>query len=78
MKVNAYEINRWNIIGNSIVLFGVCLGLVTTLLLRSWWLFIILLGSLFLVIVSMIGMIQKHIQLKKIFETGEKEVYEDE
>ncbi len=70
------EINRYNIMGNSIVLFGVLLGLYATITTKAWWLVVVLFGSLFLVTMSMLGMIQKHIQLKKIFGLKEKEVNE--
>ena len=79
MKVNAYEIVKISLFGNSLVVFGILLGLYVMFISRIWWVVIILIGSLILTIISYLGMIQKYIQLKKIFGLSEeKEVYENE
>lgn len=70
--------------GNILILIGVIIGLFSTW--NTKWLFIILLGSLFLVGVQMIGIFQRWIvlrEMKKILETNaileivEKEVQEN-
>lgn len=60
--------SKISLMGNVLVLVGVITGLITTSLLRVWWLFIILLGSLLLTSMGFLGTIQKYFALKKINE----------
>ena len=55
-----------SLIGGCFVLIGVVIGLITTFITKTWWLFIILFGSLFLSGISFIGMIQRYWALDKI------------
>jgi len=63
------------LIGNIIILIGIILGIVTVSLLHTWWLLIILLGSLIIQGLGFIGSIQKYLVFKNIeMITTEKEV----
>lgn len=64
--VTPYQQSKINLIGNILIVIGVVFGLVTTFLLKVWWLFIILLGSLFLTSMGFLGNLQKYYVLKKI------------
>ena len=57
---------KLNFIGIAMVIIGILIGLYATGLTRTWWLFVILLGSLFLTVVNLIGMIQKYSALKEV------------
>jgi len=58
--------------GIVLVLIGVVIGLCSTFATGTWWLFIILCGSLFLTIVNFIGIIQR---LKVLRDVAEKYGY---
>tara|TARA_R100001244_G_scaffold127829_1_gene98601 strand:- start:47 stop:358 length:312 start_codon:yes stop_codon:yes gene_type:complete len=49
-----------------LVILGVVIGLFSTFLTKTWWLFIILVGSFFLTIVNYIGITQRLKILKDI------------
>jgi hypothetical protein len=49
-----------------LVIIGVIVGLFSTFLTKTWWLFIILIGSFFLTMVNYIGIIQRLKTLKDI------------
>jgi len=49
-----------------LVILGVVIGLFSTFLTKTWWLFIILVGSFFLTIVNYIGIAQRLKILKDI------------
>jgi len=66
-----------NIFGSVLVLSGVLIGLVTTFLTKTWWLFIILIGSLFLTAMSFLSTIQKQMMLNE-FEKQMKGGSQDE
>lgn len=66
MSVTPLVSTKINIMGGVIVLGGVLTGLVSTFILAAWWLFVILLGSLFLTANSLIGYLQKYYILKDI------------
>jgi len=70
-KVTPMQMVRINLIGIGLIIAGVILGLVTTFVLKLWWLFTILLGSLFLTTMNLIGTLQKYFTLKKINEMME-------
>jgi len=55
-----------SLIGNILVLIGVIVGLITTFLLGVWWLFIVLLGSLFLSSMGLLANLQKYIAFKDL------------
>ncbi len=65
-KVTPLQQTKISFIGSWFVIVGVLIGLVTTLLLKTWWLFIILLGSLLITGISLLGMWQKYSALKII------------
>jgi type III secretory pathway component EscU len=52
--------------GYFIILAGICFGLVSTALMKTWWLFIILVGSLIISLVQLLGAYQKYLILKRI------------
>ena len=56
------------------VLIGVCIGLWVTFQSKTWWLFVILCGSLFITGTSLLGSIQKQIilnEFEKAMEGGQ-------
>ena len=55
-----------SLIDNILVLIGVIVGLITTFLLGVWWLFIVLLGSLFLSSMGLLANLQKYIAFKDL------------
>jgi len=65
-EVTPLQQTRISFIGSWFVMVGVIIGLITTLLTKTWWLFIILLGSLFITGVGLLGTWQKYSALKKI------------
>jgi len=65
-KVTPLQQMKVNLIGNSLVLCGVIVGLITTFILKVWWLFIILSGSLFLSSMGFLSNLQKYWVFKKI------------
>ena len=66
MAITPLQIAEINIMGGSLVLIGVIIGLITTFIIGMKWLFIVLLGSLFLTGTNMIGIIQRYITLKDL------------
>ena len=48
------------------VLVGVIIGLISTFMTGVWWLFIVLIGSLFLTTVNLIGTLQRYFALKNL------------
>ena len=65
-KVTPFQQIKINLVGNVLVVIGVIIGLITSSMLGIWWLFIILLGSLFLTSMGLLGNIQKYFALQKI------------
>jgi len=57
-----------SLMGNLFVVVGVIIGLITTFILKTWWLFIILCGSFFLTSMACLANFQKYIILKEINE----------
>lgn len=55
-----------SLIGNYTILIGVLIGIYATFITRSWWIFIVLVGSLIILIMGIIGGHQKHFALKEI------------
>ena len=58
----------FGLIGYVLVLIGILIGLYATFITKSWWIFIILLGSLLLTGLSFLGGLQKYFGLKMINE----------
>ena len=65
-SITPLQQSRMNLMGTVIVFIGVVIGLFATSILKVWWLFTILCGSLFLTGVSFLGLIQKYWAFKKI------------
>lgn len=68
-KITPMQQTAVNLMGNVLVVVGVIIGLITTFLVKLWWLFIILSGSLLLTTMGLVGTLQKYFVLKKINET---------
>lgn len=49
-----------SLVGSFFILGGILIGLYTTFVLHTWWLFVILLGSLVVSAVSTLGILQKY------------------
>ena len=67
-QITPLQQTKINLLGISLMLAGVIIGLVTTFITRTWWLFIVLLGSLLLVCVNFLANLQKYLAYKKINE----------
>jgi hypothetical protein len=64
--------------GYFIVLAGIVFGLVTTFLLKTWWLFVILIGSLVISFVQLLGAYQKYLMLKRVDNMFKESIKEEE
>jgi len=64
-KVTPLQQTKISLQGVVMVLVGVIIGLISTFT-AVWWLFIILLGSLFLTSVNLIGTLQRYFALKQL------------
>ena len=67
-KITPFQQIKVSLIGSIFVLVGIIIGVITTAITKTWWLLIILFGSLFLSGMSFIGTLQKYFALKKIDE----------
>ena len=65
-KVTPLQQTKISLQGVVMVLVGVIIGLISTFMTAVWWLFIILLGSLFLTSVNLIGTSQRYFALKQL------------
>lgn len=59
------KISLW---GTLLVMIGVIIGLYVTFVSKTWWLFLILLGSFVMTSMTILGSLQKYWALKKIEE----------
>lgn len=75
-SITPLQQTKISLIGICMMLFGVIVGLISTFLTKTWWLFIILSGSLILISMNFLANIQKYFAFKKI-DAACKEV-EDE
>lgn len=62
--ITPLQLTFQQLIGQTIVLFGIVIGLYVTFVNKQWWIFVILIGSLIVAGTSMIGVIQKYKILK--------------
>jgi hypothetical protein len=60
-EITQLQMAKINVISMLFVLVGILIGLYATFVSKSWWMFVILLGSLGLSIVSYIGILQRYI-----------------
>ncbi len=67
-KITPLQQTKISLQGVLLVLVGVIIGLISTFMTAVWWLFIVLIGSLFLTIVNLIGTLQRYFALKKLDE----------
>jgi ABC-type multidrug transport system permease subunit len=65
-SITPFQQLKISLIGIFFILAGVLTGLITTFILKTWWLFIILIGSFIITSVSLLSSIQKYSALKKI------------
>jgi len=77
-QITPFQQSKINLMGSSLVLIGVVIGIFTTLTLKIWWLFIILLGSFLLTSMGMLGNIQKYKALKRINKQMEENMESEE
>jgi hypothetical protein len=66
--ITAMQTVKINIMSTILIIIGIAIGLYSTWLTRTFWLYIILMGSFFITGTSLIGMLQKYLMLKKIEE----------
>ena len=76
--VTPFQQVKINIMGSILVLVGVVIGLIIMFTTKTWWLFIILCGSLFLSSTSFIQILQKYFVLSKLNKMMQKETFKDE
>ena len=67
-KITPLQQTKISLQGVLLVLVGVIIGLISTFMTAVWWLFIVLIGSLFLTSVNLIGTLQRYFALKKLDE----------
>ena len=75
-QITPLQQQKINIIGSVFVVCGVIIGIITSFMLKLWWLFIILLGSLLLTGISFISILQKYFvfnELNKQMKGGQDE-----
>lgn len=56
-----------------LIIIGILIGLYSTFATKTWWLFIVLLGSLFLTLISILSLYQKLSIYKKLEEEVKNE-----
>ena len=76
--VTPFQQTKINIMGSILVLVGVVIGLIIMFTTKTWWLLIILCGSLFLSSTSFIQILQKYFVLSKLNKMMQKETFKDE
>lgn len=59
--ITQLQMAKINVISMFFVLIGISIGLYATFVSKSWWMFVILVGSMGLSIVSFIGIMQRYI-----------------
>ncbi len=72
-KVTPLQQIKVSMFGYLIIVAGILVGIVSAIIYKSWWLLIILIGSIVVTGVQFLGMFQRYNLLKKI----EKEVMVD-
>jgi len=77
-EITPYQQSKISLVGSCFMIIGVITGLITTFILKTWWLFIILCGSFLLVGVGTIANYQKYIALQKINNLMEGGEYEEQ
>ena len=65
-QITPLQQQRISLIGGFIVICGILIGIVTAILVRVWWLLVILCGSLFLTGMSLVSTLQKYFAFKEI------------
>ncbi len=65
-QVTPLQQSKINFIGSVFMFIGVIIGIITTFILKTWWLFIILLGSFLLTAMAFLSNLQKYFAFKKI------------
>lgn len=73
-EITPAQMNWINIQGNVMVLVGILIGLYATFN-KTWWLFIILLGSLFITSMGLVGSVQKQMiinEFNKVIKEGSR------
>lgn len=63
-KITPLQMTFQQLIGQTIILVGICIGLYATFVNKQWWIFVILVGSLIVSVTGMFGMLQKYSILK--------------
>lgn len=76
--VTAFQISKVSVIGYYIVALGLIVGLVTSIVMKQWWLMIILIGSSVITIANFIPVLSKYWRIKAMFSSVEKERLKDE
>ena len=63
---------RTMILGTWLIITGIIWGLVIVAMSRTWWMFVILLGSLPITIMQMVGLYQKYSKQKEVQKIQEE------
>lgn len=67
-KVTPFQQIKVALVGSSIILIGIILGVFVSISTKLWWLLIILIGTLIVQGVGLLGSVQKYLTFKKIEE----------
>ena len=59
-QITPLQQQKINLIGSVFVVCGVIIGIITSFIIKLWWMLVILLGSLLLTGVSLISILQKY------------------
>ena len=72
--ITPFQQAKISLFGIILVMFGIIVGIITSILTKQWWLLIVLVGSLIVTWMQMVGSIQKYIILNQMEKVIQKEV----
>lgn len=67
-NVTPLQQTKISLFGIFLIVVGIIIGIITTVFTKTWWLTIILTGSLFLTSMNLIGQLQKLFSLNKLYK----------
>lgn len=65
-QITQMQMTKINLIGIVLIIIGILIGLYSTYLTKTWWLFLVLIGSFAMVIMNLVAILQKYYLLKEI------------
>ena len=73
-KITPLQQIKVSLVGSMFVIVGIIIGIVTTAISKSWWLLVILCGSLLVTGIGFVGSLQRYFALKKIDDLIKEQV----